>query len=320
VRRLPTVTPRAYERIAQAALAVLTLIVFTGAAVRLTGSGLGCPDWPKCHGGLTPELDTHTFIEFGNRLLTGVVALPCVAAFFAAFRRRPYRRDLTRIAAILPLGVLGQAVLGGMTVWYGLAPGWVMAHHALSMLLLIAAVALVWRARHEPGERPRATDKRMVWAIRALVPLGGITIFAGTVATAAGPHAGGEGTGDAVVRLQWFGLDTLDWAIHQHARIAAVLGVAALGAWWFARRRGADASTRRALTVLCLLMAAQGVIGTTQYLLELPAEIVWVHVVLASMTWLSILWSVAAAGRLAATPELGPRDGTPAPDQVLQVR
>jgi cytochrome c oxidase assembly protein subunit 15 len=295
VRRLPTVTPRAYERIALAALAVLTLIVFTGAAVRLTGSGLGCPDWPKCHGGLTPELDTHTFIEFGNRLLTGVVALPCIAAFFAAFRRRPYRRDLTRIAVILPLGVLGQAVLGGMTVWYGLAPGWVMAHHALSMLLLIAAVALVWRARHEPGERPRATDKRMVWAIRALVPLGGITIFAGTVATAAGPHAGGEGTGDDVVRLQWFGLDTLDWAIHQHARIAAVLGVAALGAWWFARRAEPTRTTRRALTVLCLLMAAQGVIGTTQYLLELPAEIVWVHVVLASMTWLSILWSVAAA-------------------------
>lgn len=298
MRRLPTVTPRAYERIAQAALAVLTLIVFTGAAVRLTGSGLGCPDWPKCHGGLTPQLDTHTVIEFGNRLLTGVVALPCFAAFLGAFRRRPYRRDLMLLGGLLPLGVLGQAVLGGMTVWYGLAPGWVMSHHGLSMLLLIAAVALVWRAQHEPGERPRSTDRRMVWAVRCLVPLGAVAIFAGTVATAAGPHAGGEGTGDEVVRLKWFGLDTLDWAIHQHARIAAVLGVAAVAVWWFARRRGADPVTQRALTVLCLLLAAQGVIGTSQYMLELPAELVWVHVALASLTWLSILWATAAAGRL----------------------
>jgi len=320
VRRLPTVTPRAYERIAQAALAVLTLIVFTGAAVRLTGSGLGCPDWPKCKGGLTPALDTHTAIEFGNRLLTGVVALPCLAAFLAAFRRRPYRRDLMLIGLLLPVGVLGQAVLGGMTVWYGLAPGWVMAHHGLSMLLLIAAVALVWRARYESGERPRGTDRRMVWAVRGLVPLGAIAIFAGTVATAAGPYAGGAGTGDEVVRLRWFGLDTLDWAIHQHARIAAVLGVAAVGVWWFARRRGADAVTQRGLTVLCILLAAQGVIGTSQYLLELPAEIVWVHVVLASLTWLAILWAAAAGGRLErSAPASTPRDATE-PDRVLQVR
>jgi cytochrome c oxidase assembly protein subunit 15 len=112
--RLPTVSARTYERVAWAALAVLTLIVFTGAAVRLTGSGLGCPDWPKCQGGrLTPELDTHGLIEFGNRVLTGVVGLPCIAAFLLAFRRRPYRRDLTRIAAILPLGVLGRPSSAG---------------------------------------------------------------------------------------------------------------------------------------------------------------------------------------------------------------
>ena len=302
MRRLPTVSPRAYERIAWSALVVLTLIVFTGAAVRLTGSGLGCPDWPQCHGGLTPALDTHTAIEFGNRLLTGIVAIPCVLAFFAAFRRRPYRRDLTLIAFLLPLGVLGQAVLGGMTVWYGLAPGWVMSHHWLSMLLLIASVALVWRARHEPGQRPPATDRASTWAVRALLPVGALTIFAGTVATAAGPHAGGEGTGDEVVRLQWFGLDTLDWAIHQHARIAAVMGVAAVAVWFLLRRRGADAETQRALTRVCALLAAQGVVGTGQYVLELPAEIVWVHVALAACTWLSLLWAVAAAGRLAQPP------------------
>ncbi|MDP9384466.1 MAG: COX15/CtaA family protein, partial [Actinomycetota bacterium] len=292
MRRLPTVTPRTYLRIAYAALGVLTLIVFTGAAVRLTGSGLGCPDWPKCNGAsLAPELETHGLIEFGNRLLTGVVGLPCILAFLAAFRRRPYRRDLTLIAFLLPLGVLAQAILGGMTVWYDLAPGWVMGHHLLSMLLLVAAVSLVWRSRYEPGERPWATDRAATWAVRALAPLGFVAIAAGTVATAAGPHAGGEGTGDEVDRIEWFGLETLEWAIKGHARIAAALGLAAVGVWWLLRRRGGDTLTRRALTVVCLLLAAQGAVGTTQYLLELPPGIVWVHVALAALTWIALLWA-----------------------------
>lgn len=307
MRRLPIVTPRTYLRIAYAALGVLTLIVFTGAAVRLTGSGLGCPDWPKCHGGLTPELDTHTAIEFGNRLLTGVVAFPCILAFLAAFRRRPYRRDLARLAFLLPLGVLAQAVLGGMTVLYDLAPSWVIGHFLLSMLLLVAAVSLVWRARHEPGERPRSTDRAATWSVRALAPLGFVAISAGTVATAAGPHAGGEGTGDDVERIEWFGLETLEWAIKGHARIAALLGLAAVAVWWLLRRRGADPVTRRAMTAACLLLGAQGVVGTTQYLLELPAGIVWVHVALAALTWIALLWAVAAAGRLE------PADASPAP-------
>ena len=310
MRRLPTVTQRAFERIAWAALGVLTLIVFTGAAVRLTGSGLGCPDWPSCNGAsLAPEMQIHGLIEFGNRLLTGVVAFPCLLAFAASFRRRPYRRDLMLIAGLLPLGVLAQAILGGMTVWYDLAPSWVMGHHMLSMLLIVAAVALVWRARHEPGSRPRATDRQATWAPRALVPFGFIVIFAGTVATAAGPHAGGEGTGDEVVRLDWYGADTLEWAIKGHARLAAALGFATLAVWFLLRRRGTDAGALRPLTAACLLLAAQGVVGTAQYLLELPAEIVWVHVVLASLTWISLLWAAAAAGRLAPrAPDPGPRE------------
>lgn len=303
-RRLPTVSPLAYRRVADAALALLTLIVFTGAAVRLTGSGLGCPDWPRCKGGFTPALDTHTAIEFGNRLLTGVVGLPCVLAFALAFRRRPYRRDLMLIALMLPLGVLAQAVLGGLTVWYGLAPGYVIAHFGVSMLLLVAAVALSWRARHAPAARPPGEDRVAIWSVRALLPVAAITILAGTVATAAGPHAGGEGTGDEVVRFEFKGLGTLDWAIHQHARLATALGLAAVVVWWLLRRRDADPIVRRAITVLCVLLALQGLVGGVQYALELPAEIVWVHVSLAALSWLSVLWAVAAAGRF--TPATAP--------------
>ena len=170
--RLPELNPRQYQRVTEVALASLTLIVFTGAAVRLTGSGLGCPDWPKCFGGAVPPLETHAWIEYGNRLISGLVGLAAVAAGALAWRRRPFRRDLAMIGVLLPLGVIGQAVLGGFTVRNHLAPGFVMGHYALSMLILVAAVSLAWRARYEPGERPRSLDRVSVWAVRALLGLG----------------------------------------------------------------------------------------------------------------------------------------------------
>src|SRR3954470_5887123 len=171
------VSPARYRQIAYAALGVCTLIVFTGAAVRLTGSGLGCPEWPRCEGTrLTPELHTHGIIEFSNRVMTSVVAIPCLAEAVLAWRRRPFRGDLALIAATLPLGVLGQAVMGGLTVIYGLAPGWVIGHFLLSMALLVACVALVWRATFEPGERPRTNDRLSVWTVRFLLLPGALTL------------------------------------------------------------------------------------------------------------------------------------------------
>jgi cytochrome c oxidase assembly protein subunit 15 len=313
LRRLPLLTPERYARVTTVALGMLTLIVLTGAAVRLTGSGLGCPDWPRCYGGVAPPLETHAWIEYGNRLLSGLVGLSAVAAGLLAWRRRPFRRDLAAIGALLPLGVLAQAILGGFTVIHHLAPGFVMAHYGLAMLILVAAFALFWRARHEPGSRPRSTDRLTVGATRALLPLGALTIVLGTTATAAGPHAGGAGTGDEIDRLEWFGIDTLEWAIRQHGRLATVLGLAAVGTWWLLRRRGGDAEHVRAITVLCVLLAAQGVVGGVQYLLELPSEIVWVHVALAAFTWLAVLWAVAAAGRLAPRTAAAPQPATPAP-------
>jgi cytochrome c oxidase assembly protein subunit 15 len=303
-----TLTPRQYRQVAEIALVFLTLIVFTGAAVRLSGSGLGCPDWPKCYGKVAPPLETHAWIEFGNRMLSGLVGLAAVAAGLLAFRRRPYRRDLALIGVLLPLGVVAQAVLGGFTVRNHLAPGFVMGHFGLSMLILIAAAALAWRARYEPGERPRTADRTAVWAVRGLLPLGALTIVAGTAATAAGPHAGGAGTGDEIDRLEWRGADTLDWAIHQHGRIATVLGVAAVAVWLLLRRRDADAQARRAMTTTCVLLGVQGAVGGIQYALELPAEIVWVHVALAACTWLALLWAAMAVGRPASARVAAPAE------------
>ena len=278
-------------------LGALTVIVLTGAVVRLTDSGLGCPDWPRCYGKVVPPLSGHAVIEYSNRVVSGLVSLIAVLAFVAAFRRRPFRRDLAWLAATLPLGVLAQAVLGGFTVREHLAPGFVMAHFGLSMIVLVGAVALAWRSAHEPGWRPPSTDRLSVWSARALLPLGALTIFAGTAATASGPHSGGV-TGQHVHRLTFEGRDTLTWVVHRHAVIAALLGIAVIGVWLLHRRRGVE-RTLEPLTVVGVLMAAQGLVGSVQYELRLPADMVWVHVALATVTWIALLWLAAAAGALA---------------------
>jgi len=306
-------TPRQYFLVACVALGTLVLIVFTGAAVRVTGSGLGCPDWPNCYedGRLTPELGTHSYIEFGNRLLTSVVGISAIAAGVLAFARRPFRRDLAVLGMLLPVGVLGQAVMGGLTVLYGLAPGWVMAHFGLSMVILVAAGTLVWRARpaYEPGER--AADTVVARAVWGLFALGAVTLFAGTAATAAGPHAGGSGTGDVVDRLEFKGAETVGWLIDRHGVLAALLGVAAIATYGVARRRGADPGLVHRLARICLLMAAQGVLGIVQYRLEVPAEMVWVHVALATLLWVGIVLAAVQAGSPLALTSVAPRDAGP---------
>jgi heme a synthase len=303
-----TLTPEQYALAAYVALGALTVIVMTGAAVRLTGSGLGCPTWPRCYGKIYPPLQTHAVIEFSNRMITVPVSIAAIAAFVLAFRRRPYRRDLMRLSLLLPLGVLAQAVLGGLTVRGALDYGWVMAHFALSMLVLVAAVALAWRATYEPGARPLSTDRTLTLWVRAAVALGALTIFAGTAATAAGPHAGGS-PGQKINRLDFDGKGTMDFVIHRHGEIALVFGLVALLVWWLARRPArtgpsgsatgpADPLVRRFSTVTCVLIALQGAVGLDQYETHLPTELVWVHVSLASLTWLSVLWTACAAGRL----------------------
>jgi len=298
-----TITPERYALIARFALVMFTLIVVTGVAVRVTGSGLGCPTWPKCTAtSLYTELNIHGVIEFGNRMLTSIVGFAAAAAFIGAFRRRPYRRDLMLLGALLPLGVIAQIVLGGFTVLFDLAPGFVMSHFMLSMLILVGCVLLDWRARREPAELAVAggEDRGLKRASWALFGLGAVTIFAGTAATAAGPHTGGTGTDDLVPRLVFKGAETLNWVISQHARLATLLGLAAVGLWIVARRRGVTRDQLAPLTWLCCLLAAQGVIGGVQYWLELPAEIVWVHASLAAATWVAIVWTVVAAGGMRA--------------------
>ena len=297
MRQRLSITPQLYAKVTLVALAALSLIVLTGAAVRLTGSGLGCPDWPKCYGQTVPPLNTHAVIEFGNRVLTGFVGFAVIAASVLAWFRKPFRGHLALFGALLPLGVVGQAILGGLVVRYHLAPGLVMSHFILSMLLLDAGFALAWCSRYEPWERRRSSDRLGVWAVRALIPLGQLTIAAGTVATASGPHAGAH-AGQLVRRFTFEGADTLEWVVQRHSAIAGVFGLAAIAVWLLLRRPGGDRRALKPLTLVIGLLALQGVVGGLQWFLKLPGELVWVHVSLATITWLAMLWTVAAAGRL----------------------
>lgn len=298
-----TLSLRVYTWVAYAALTTLVLIVLSGAGVRLTGSGLGCPSWPDCEGTFLPELSSHVWIEYGNRLFSSVVGVACVAAGVLAFRVRPRRPDLLRPASVLAGGVVAQGLLGGLTVALDLSWPVVIAHYLLSMTLLLAAAILVWRVR---GGVAVGGDRYVALATRALVVYGGLVIVAGTFATAAGPHAGGAGTGDVVERLDAFGAGTLKTLIHLHGHMATAMGVAAIALWGFARVRGVSATLLRPLTAVCLLLGAQGVVGLVQYHNALPAELVWVHASLPAVMWVCLIWSWQAAGPLTVASATAP--------------
>jgi heme a synthase len=302
------ISPHRYAQVTTVALIGLALIVLSGAAVRLTDSGLGCPDWPQCYGaGPHPALESHAIIESSNRIITGLLGAVVIAACVLAFFRRPYRRHLAIFGALLPLGVIAQAILGALVVKYDLRPELVSGHFILSMLLLDAGFALFWCSRYEPWDRRRSWDRKGIWAVRALVPLGQLTILAGTIATGSGPHAG-EFEGQLVQRYTFEGMGTtLEWVVQRHAAIAAVYGFAAIGVWFYLRRPGGDRRAIKPLTVVLLLLLTQGIVGYVQWELKLPTELVWVHVALATMNWLAMLWTNAAAGRL--EPRSAPADG-----------
>ncbi|HEX4174507.1 MAG TPA: COX15/CtaA family protein, partial [Acidimicrobiales bacterium] len=151
-RRLPTLSPELSHRLNQLALVLTALIVLTGGAVRLTGSGLGCSNWPECSAGhLTSALQFHGLVEFGNRLVTVVLTIAVAAAFLGTIFRSPRRRDLIWLSGGLVAGVLAQAVLGGIVVYTKLNPYVVMVHFYATMLLLVDAVVLVHRSTREYG-------------------------------------------------------------------------------------------------------------------------------------------------------------------------
>lgn len=278
-------SPKGYRRVTFVALVALGVIVVTGAAVRLTGSGLGCPQWPNCESGsLTPYGDSgyHAFVEFVNRTFTGLVSLAVIVAVLGSLARTPRRRDLTWLSIGLVAGVVVQIVLGGLTVIYGLSPPWVMAHFLASMVLVANAVVL----HHRAGVPDDATvvpvvTERVRTLARALVASAAVVLATGTVVTGAGPHGGDE----TVRRLD---LDVSDVA-RVHGLAVNVFLLTVLVTMWTMRRTMAPPSVWRAATTLLFVLTVQAGIGYTQYFSGVPVGLVAVHVLGAVSVWIATL-------------------------------
>jgi cytochrome c oxidase assembly protein subunit 15 len=306
--RLPPAPPSLMRALAIAAVVAQAGIAVTGSVVRVTGSGLGCPTWPECFPGSLvptphPEVEPITqWIEFGNRLLTFAVVLVAGACLIAAIATRPRRARLTRLALVQPLGVIAQAVIGGVVVRLGLVWWSVALHFAVSMVLVWMAMQLVEAATEGAGP-----PRRLVGGpIRGLVATSTVVLAAlllvGTFVTAAGPHAGDAAT------------PRLDVRVESVAQLHADLLFAYLGllvGLGFALRAVAapDGVWRRYLGLVAVVLA-QGALGGVQYALGVPEVLVSLHVLGAALV------TVAAAGLwagLTERPHVAAPDTTPAP-------
>ncbi len=269
-------------------LAVATLlaniaIVVSGGVVRLTGSGLGCPTWPRCteesfvpHG----ELGVHGVIEFGNRLVTFLLAAIAVATFLAAWRYG--RRSVLRLAFVLALGVPAQAVIGGITVLTDLNP-WIVAFHLLVSLAIIGvAVVLLRRLREGDGPAQPTVPVHVTWLVRATFVTGWVVLYLGTVVTGSGPHAGD-------LKAPRNGLDPAALSQLHTDAVFLLLGLT-IGALLALRSVGAPERAVRAAYVLLGLELAQGVVGFVQFFTGLPVVLVGIHLLGAALISAALAW------------------------------
>jgi heme a synthase len=287
-----SLSPEAYRTITLVAAVMLAIIIVTGASVRLTDSGLGCPSWPNCEEGrLTPHSasDYNAMVEFVNRVFTGLVSISVIVAVLGSLIRTPRRRDLVWLSWGLVGGVFAQAVLGGLTVLFELKPGFVMAHFLVSIVLLTNAIVLYRRAGipDEAMLQPntRIVSDRVVALGRALVVLAAVVVVTGTVVTGAGPHSGG-GKNDEITRID---IPIPDVA-RVHGTAVVVFLLAVLLTVLIASRDGVPRAVMTRLTMLLLVLVAQAAIGYIQYFNDIPPLLVGFHVAGATAVWTAVVW------------------------------
>jgi heme a synthase len=299
------VSPAVVSRLALANAVANGLIVVTGGAVRLTGSGLGCPTWPRCTDAsfvATAELAGHGVIEFGNRLLTFVLTAVAVATVVAVWRSS--RRDLRPLAALSFLGIPAQALLGGVTVLTGLNP-WTVAAHFLLSMVLVALSTVLWLRSRDPGVGQLLARRPLVLLVGGIAGVTAAVLVLGTVVTGSGPHSGdlddgGIPTGDRM----GFDAETVS---QLHADVVFLLIGLTLALLVALAATDAPGRLRRAARDLLAVQLAQGLVGFVQYFTDLPIALVLVHmlgaVLIAAFT-ARLVWAVRgpATGRPVDTP------------------
>jgi cytochrome c oxidase assembly protein subunit 15 len=275
------VSPRTFRRLASLSLGAMFVVVTSGAFVRLTGSGLGCENWPRCGDTPYPQQGFHAFVEFGNRVVAGIGILLTIVTWLAARRTRGVPR-IVRVAALAAvLGAVAQIPLGGITVLLDLHPLAVMSHFLLA--LVVVALAVVVAVEAWSVERGVGAPVASRWVRRTVVwlglPLCAALVVTGAVSTASGPHPGADAN---VERLGLGIVDTVYW----HVRVAAVFGICVLvlGGLLYRRRREAPGVFGVWVALLAVLVA-QAIVGEVQYRNALPWGLVLVHVLLAATIW-----------------------------------
>lgn len=253
-------------------------IVVTGGAVRLTGSGLGCPTWPECTpGSYTPkpyqvEEQVKVWIEFGNRLLTFVLVLAAITVLLSVFAAG--RKDLRGLALGQILGILGQGVLGGITVLTGLHPATVGAHFILSIVLIAGAASL--RAQKSSPSVKIKSEPLIKKIASAHIIATFIVLILGTIVTGSGPHAG-----DATAPRYSFDLRTVAWL---HADVViALLGIT----FGLFVAQGTSAETKKRLKIFLAIALSQGLIGYVQWFTDLPEILVGLHIAGSTLVWIA---------------------------------
>ncbi|MCT9106395.1 COX15/CtaA family protein [Streptomyces mirabilis] len=280
-----TPTSRTVRRAALAALVMSVVIVVTGGAVRLTGSGLGCPTWPKCTDDsltTTSAMGFHGVIEFTNRMLTYVLCAAVGWAIIAARSEKPWRRDLTRLGWAQFWIVMSNAILGGIVVLVGLNPYTVAAHFLLSTALITVATVMWQRTREgSAGPRPLVGKavQQLVWCLVAAAIL---LIAVGTVVTGAGPHAGDSSEVERMA-VNWETVAKL------HAVLAWIVVTLTFALWFVLKAVDAPKGPLDRTRELFLILLGQGVIGYVQYFTDLPEALVGLHMFGSCLVWIGVL-------------------------------
>jgi cytochrome c oxidase assembly protein subunit 15 len=300
-------TPAQYRRVTVVAALLLAAIIVTGSAVRLTGSGLGCPDWPNCEPGrLTPYAanDFHAMVEFVNRMVTGLVSLAVIVAVLGSIVRTPRRRDLVYLSLGLVAGVIVQIILGKLVVEKLLSPPWVMSHFLVSMVLLANALVLCRRAG-QPDDAFRRPPVALaappvVWMSRVLLVAAAVVVVTGTVVTGSGPHSGDvPGESARATRLDFHIPDVA----RVHGTAAMVLLALALVTLAVVYVTRAQHVVARRLGVLLAVLVAQAGVGYAQYFNDIPALLVGIHVAGATALWAATVWFALGVSERAAPAE-----------------
>ena len=272
------VSPSVCHRLYLAALVFVALIVLSGGAVRLTDSGLGCSNWPECSAGhLTPALHFHSWVEFGNRLVTVGLTVLVAATFVVSILRSPRRRDLTWLSGGLVAGVLAQAVIGGIVVYTKLNPYLVQLHFYASMLLLVDAVVLVHRSTRDysAGSARLLVPRPLIHLFYGLLALLAVVIAAGTATTGTGPHAGESSGQDVAKRIPVALRDMAEI----HSSLALLLIGVTIGLVVALQLVDVPERVRRSGRILLVVMVTQAAVGYAQYFTHLPALLVELHLV-----------------------------------------